>query len=123
MESKQKEVEKRVEAFFIPALFLVLLVFGSCTAPKKEPAAEPISMPTEELEKGRVLFDQHCATCHPEGKAGLGPAIINKPLPEALIQFQIRNGVGVMPAFGEEVLSDEQVNHIAEYLVYLIQEN
>jgi mono/diheme cytochrome c family protein len=49
----------------------------------------------------------------------VGLAIINKPLPKALIKFQIRNGIGVMPAFNEKQLSDEQVENIAEYLRYL----
>lgn len=103
-------------------VFLLLLAFAglsSCSAPKARPPAATISMPTEELEHGRVLFNQNCATCHPEGMEGVGPAIINKPLPASLMRFQIRNGVGVMPGFDEEVLSDEEVERIAAYLVYL----
>lgn len=105
-------------------IFCMLILFfmvrlSSCSTPKTVPPSEVVQMPTEELQKGRILFNNHCATCHPEAKAGLGPSIINKPLPEFLIRFQIRNGIGVMPAFNEEALNDDEVEKIAEYLVYL----
>ena len=107
----------------ILSIFLFAVLFGirlsSCSAPKTAPLAEVTKMPTEKLQRGRVLFDEYCATCHPGGMGGVGFAIINKPLPEDLIQFQIRNGIGVMPAFDENVLTDEEVESIAEYLVYL----
>lgn len=107
----------------IISIFLFAVLFGirlsSCSAPKMVPLAEVTKMPTEKLQQGRVLFDEYCATCHPGGMGGVGFAIINKPLPEDLIQFQIRNGIGVMPAFDENVLTDEEVESIAEYLVYL----
>ncbi len=109
-------------------LILVILVFSgarisSCSTPKVMPKAEVVEMPTDDLREGRNLFNSHCSSCHPAGKAGLAPGIIDKPLPEFLIRFQIRHGVGVMPAFDEEVLSDQEVEKIAEYLVYLRKEN
>ncbi|MDT0646446.1 cytochrome c [Zunongwangia sp. F260] len=104
---------------FITIAFLAGIVVISCSAPKTKPYAEVVKLPTEQLQNGRILFDNYCASCHPEGMSGVGLAIINKPLPKALIKFQIRNGIGVMPAFNEEQLSDEQVENIAEYLHYL----
>ena len=95
------------------------IVSISCSAPKTKPYAEVVTLPTEQLQNGRILFDNYCASCHPEAMSDVGLAIINKPLPKALIKFQIRNGIGVMPAFNEEQLSDEQVENIAEYLHYL----
>lgn len=92
---------------------------SSCSAPKTAPLAEVTEMPTKKLQQGRILFDEYCASYHPAGMSGLGFAIINKPLPENLIQFQIRNGMGVMPTFDESMLSDEEVETIAKYLVYL----
>lgn len=106
---------------FLPAFFFSKIT--GCTAPKTNLYTAPVTLETKELENGRILFDEHCATCHPGGMSGLGPAIINKPLPKFLIRFQIRNGIGVMPAFDEEVLNDEQVKDIAEYLVYLRKQN
>lgn len=120
MESKQKELAGRTGVI---TLLLFFLIFGmrmsSCSAPKEAPLSRVVEMPTEELQQGRVLFNEYCASCHPGGMSGVGLAIINKPLPKPLMEFQIRNGIGVMPAFGEEVLTDEQVDNIAEYLVYL----
>ncbi len=105
----------------IPFTLLVLcavFLIAACSAPSLRPAAEVVSMPTEELAQGRELFHNRCATCHPGGMAAVGPAIINKPLPKFLIRYQIRHGLGTMPAF-DDILSDEQVEHIAEYLSYL----
>lgn len=79
-------------------------------------------MPTDELEAGRITFNNKCASCHPGGRAGVGPSIINKPLPKFLVRWQIRHGLGVMPAFGEEVLSDEEVREVAEYVTHLRKE-
>lgn len=104
---------------FLFITFFFGMRMSSCSAPKTAPLSEVIELPTEELRQGRVLFDEYCATCHPNGMAGVGLAIINKPLPENLIEFQIRNGIGVMPAFDENMLSDEQVENIAEYIVFL----
>ena len=117
MEGNKEKVKRAAKGMALGILFAFSLM--ACAVPENTPHAEPLSMPTKELENGRILFNQHCATCHPEGMAGVGLAIINKPLPASLIRFQIRNGVGVMPGFDEDVLSDEQVEHIAEYLVYL----
>ncbi|WP_424494081.1 c-type cytochrome [Salinimicrobium sp. GXAS 041] len=118
MESYKTRVEGR-NCWFIAITFLTGIAIFSCSAPKTKPYAEVVIMPTEDLQKGRILFDNYCASCHPEAMSGVGLAIINKPLPKALIKFQIRNGIGLMPAFNEEQLSDEQVDNIADYLKYL----
>lgn len=117
MESNEK-IRSKSDAVTSLLVFLAILA-AACSAPKRVPEAELTQMPTQELESGRILFNQHCASCHPGGMAGVGLAIINKPLPASLIRFQIRNGVGVMPDFDEDVLSGEQVEDIAAYLVYL----
>lgn len=120
MESDKTKPVGRVG--FISLLLLTIFLglrLSSCSAPKTAPLAQVVEMPTEDLRQGRELFNAHCASCHPGGMAGVGFAIINKPLPESIIRFQIRNGIGVMPAFDESMLNDEQVESIAEYLVYL----
>ncbi len=102
---------------------VVTLLLGfavsNCSAPSRIPAATVVSMPSEELREGRLLFSDYCSACHPGGRAGLGPSIINKPLPKALIRLQIRSGLGVMPAFKEHVLTDEQVRRIAGYVKWM----
>jgi mono/diheme cytochrome c family protein len=66
--------------------------------------------------KGQRLFHRWCYQCHPGGEEGLGPAINNRPLPHIAIRTQIRKGVGAMPAFGEDLLSDSDVSAILAYL-------
>jgi mono/diheme cytochrome c family protein len=112
--------KKIINAFGVGlAVAILAILISSCSAPKTAPYAEPVTMPTEQLEHGRVLFNNKCATCHPEGMSGLGPAIVNKPLPKFFIRFQVRHGLGAMPAFKEDALSDQQVKAIAEYVVYM----
>lgn len=120
MESYKEKIMHFFRSCLIAGLFVLPGVsISNCSAPKRVPNAEVISMPTEELENGRILFYQNCATCHPEGMSGVGLAIINKPLPASFIRFQIRKGLGVMPGFDKGVLTNEEVEQIAEYLVYL----
>ena len=101
------------------ATFTCLCVlFVACSAPRTRPAAEVVVLEDESLAQGRVLFDKHCNTCHPGGMAAVGPAIINKPLPKFLVRYQIRHGLGTMPAF-RDILNDEEVRYIADYIGYL----
>jgi mono/diheme cytochrome c family protein len=76
---------------------------------------------TQEQE-GRVLFMRHCNMCHPGGSSGLGPGINNKPLPSLAMRTQIRQGVGAMPAFTDDMLTDAQVDAIVAYLNKMQQE-
>lgn len=120
MENHQRTAIKKAANVVLIFLLLFLgLQIHSCSAPRQTLYTEPVDFPTEDLEKGKILFEEYCATCHPKAMSGLGPAIVNKPLPEFLIKFQIRNGVGVMPAFGEDILLDKEVEQIAEYLIYI----
>ncbi|MFP2925997.1 c-type cytochrome [Pyxidicoccus sp. 3LG] len=77
---------------------------------------------TEQEQEGRVLFMRHCNQCHPGGAAGLGPAINNKPLPSVAMRTQIRQGVGAMPAFTDEMLADAQVDAVVAFLNELQEE-
>jgi mono/diheme cytochrome c family protein len=59
---------------------------------------------------------RNCDQCHPRGEAGLAPALNNKPLPAFLIKFQVRQGLGAMPSFSKDDLSDQQLDDIIRYL-------
>lgn len=76
-------------------------------------------MPNETVALGRQVFDRNCSQCHPGGASGLAPAINNKPLPQWTIKLQVRHGLGAMPAFSDREISDEQLDAVAEYLVWL----
>lgn len=66
--------------------------------------------------EGQKLFMGSCSRCHPGGNAGLGPSIINKPLPGFMIKLQVRQGFGTMPSFSRNHLSREELDNIVQYL-------
>jgi len=99
---------------------LAMLTLAACsTARRSEPIIGREDPLGEQFAEGRILFMQHCHACHPGGEAGLGPAINNKPLPAGLIEFQVRHGLGVMPAFDAEHLDERELNAVSAYLVAL----
>jgi quinol---cytochrome-c reductase cytochrome c subunit len=74
--------------------------------------------------RGGELFRENCAACH--GFAGRGGALSNgteaPPLVDATplqVAEAIRIGPGRMPVFGPDTLSEEDVNSIAGYVVYV----
>ena len=66
--------------------------------------------------RGEVVFMHRCHKCHPGGEAGLGPAINGKPLPGFLMHFQIRAGLGVMPAFDDDLINGAELDELLAYL-------
>jgi mono/diheme cytochrome c family protein len=74
-----------------------------------------------EFMQGQAIFMMHCNHCHPGGTAGLGPALNNKPLPRWFIGFQVRKGLGAMPAFSKKKISDDQLEQLTFYLIRLRQ--
>ena len=96
-------------------LFLV-----SCgSARRGEPLVGPKQPPTAEIALGKRAFDNNCAQCHPGGTGGLGLPINNRPFPAWVIKLQVRTGMGAMPAFSDADLSDEELDAVAEYLIWL----
>lgn len=110
------------------ALALGLLVAGQvfqsgCAANVRrgEPMSRPMAIDSPELKLGQRVFMAKCQTCHPGGEGGIGVALNNKPLPEALIKLQVRLGLSAMPAFGEDEISNEELDALAAYVVALRQ--
>ncbi len=95
---------------------LLIVLTAACSARRGVPYTEPLQTQAEEVVQGKMLYDTYCNSCHPGGASGLGPALNNKPLPGFLIRLQIRKGIGVMPAFSDEVISDEQSKMIVAYM-------
>jgi hypothetical protein len=50
-----------------------------------------------------------------------GPALNNKPFPRFLQRFQVRNGLGAMPAFSPAEISASQLDDLLAYLSTLRQ--
>lgn len=104
----------------IAACVAALTVLSGCGPTR---SAAPMAMPAETMDasvaRGKVVFDTYCHSCHSQGEGGLGPALNNKPLPRFMIKFQVRRGMGVMPAFSEEQIPDSALDDLANYVAAL----
>ena len=101
-------------------LVAAVLLLTSCgTARRGVPLTGEHTLPTEEIALGQRVFAGFCNGCHPGGAAGVGLALNDKPLPGWFIRYQVRHGIGVMPGFGKEVISDRELDALVDYLVYL----
>ncbi|MGE7774892.1 c-type cytochrome [Chitinophaga sp. NPDC101104] len=98
-----------------PAIILLTIIFISCTA-RRMPLAGNGVQGKEAALAGKKAYQQYCDKCHPGGEAGLGPALNNNPAPGFLKRFQVRHGLGAMPAFDASVVSPEDLDHIMAYL-------
>jgi mono/diheme cytochrome c family protein len=102
----------------IKILFTIaaLLFIAACSSKINPPTETLQSGLPEKALNGRQVFMEYCNTCHPSGRAGLGPGIFNKPLPGFLIRFQVRNGMGKMPAFDSEHISSEELDNLIRFI-------
>jgi mono/diheme cytochrome c family protein len=100
-------------------LAVALLASGCLHTRRTEPIAPPLVLDRPELRRGEQVFFQHCHSCHPHGGTGLGPAFNNKPLPVFLMKFQVRRGLGVMPAFDQSKISSAELDDLMAYIVAL----
>ncbi|MBS2006688.1 MAG: cytochrome c [Cyanobacteria bacterium SZAS TMP-1] len=68
---------------------------------------------------GEQIFVRTCNTCHPQGRAGMGPSLENlaKDFPDdAKLKAFIRQGKGIMPGQPKEVLNDQELDNLVGYL-------
>jgi mono/diheme cytochrome c family protein len=98
-----------------------LLLLGCQSARRGEPLTGHTTPQAANLEQGRRLFYQNCHQCHPNGNAGLGPALNNKPAPRFLLKTQVRAGLGTMPSFSKDKISPEELDQLVDYLKALRQ--
>jgi mono/diheme cytochrome c family protein len=97
--------------------YALLMLLVACGAEHRgEPNGPEVATADPAIARGEHLFHKFCYQCHPGGSAGIGPALNDKPLPQVAIRTQIRKGVGSMPAFGDDWLTDAQVADIAAYV-------
>lgn len=106
----------------LPYLILGLLLAagwwtsGCGSARRGVPVQPPLALSDSTLAHGQRTFMQFCNGCHPGGTSGVGLALNNKPLPAFALRYQVRQGLGVMPAFSEEVIPDEDLDALVAYL-------
>lgn len=102
-----------MKAIYVTIISLVLGVSTSCSTRRSLPLKGPLTL-NEQEHNGEQVFMQHCQRCHPHGEAGLGPAI--NPAPGFGKRVQIRHGLGAMPAFDENHISDKELDDVLAYL-------
>lgn len=107
-----------VSACIVAGALLVVGPMGCGSARRAEPLVGSIQL-SEHEQLGQQVFSRHCYQCHPNGAGGVGPAINNKPLPQALIRTQVRAGLGAMPGFDEQHISDDELEALSAYLARL----
>jgi mono/diheme cytochrome c family protein len=111
-----------MKTFIVPIIAL-WMVAGCGSTRREEPLVGrvvPDDRPTDPaLVAGERLFMANCYQCHPNGRAGVAPALNNKPAPAKAIEFQIRHGLGAMPAFDDRRISNEQLHEISGYVIAL----
>ena len=98
------------------ACFMALSLTGCGPKRRDEPFTQRLVPDDPRVAAGQQLFSQHCYQCHPGGSAGLGPGMNDKPLPVSLMKTQVREGLGTMPAFSKQDISDEQLDELIRYL-------
>ena len=102
------------------ALVIVAAITAGCYPVRRgEPIVGPMTLNEPALERGRLLFDRHCYKCHTEGEGGLGPILNDKPLPKFLMRLQTRVGLGAMPGFRKDQISDDELDDLLNYIVAL----
>jgi len=68
---------------------------------------------------GEQIFVRSCNTCHPHGKAGLGPTLEHLSdhyAEDSALKALIRKGKGTMPPQPKSVLNEEELDNLVEYL-------
>lgn len=98
------------------ALLAGLLVVGACGTPRR---GENLgSVPTLDAveQRGQRVFMKHCNACHVGGSGALAPAINDKALPVFLMKFQVRRGLGAMPSFSKNEISDAELYEVMSYI-------
>lgn len=101
------------------SVFILLLSISGCVVRRSEPLRGPLSMDEQAVQDGQITYMAYCQKCHPVGESGLGPAINSNPAPKFVKKFQVRHGLGMMPAFSEEQISDQDLQNIVQYLAAL----
>jgi mono/diheme cytochrome c family protein len=82
----------------------------------------PVPRTAASLEAGKQKFDTYCLPCH--GGKGAGDGLVNKKLlvapslltdqarqyTDGYIHAMVRNGRGIMPAYGDRIFGDDRWN-------------
>jgi mono/diheme cytochrome c family protein len=100
------------------SLSVVVLLTACHSVRRGEPFVGPMQLNSKQ-QSGQLVFQQRCHQCHPNGEAGLGPALNNKPAPVFLMKTQVRVGLGAMPRFDEHTISKAELDDLMAYVIAL----
>jgi mono/diheme cytochrome c family protein len=105
-------------SFYVTIIIVALVVIlFACSSRKSEPLTDKTFQASNaHVTNGEKVYMQHCQKCHPGGEAGLGPALNSNPAPQFVKRFQMRHGLGVMPAFTKKEISKRDLHDISKYL-------
>lgn len=106
----------RLRSAWLGTTLLLGALTACAPAYRGEPLTGPLELNTPTLVLGQRVFGANCQQCHPGGAGGLGPSLNDKPLPGPLIAYQVRRGLGAMPAFSDERLNDQELHALVLYL-------
>jgi mono/diheme cytochrome c family protein len=106
----------KMRIYLSMVLGAAMAVLAACSARRSEPVTGSVPVGDPRVEHGRIAYMAHCHKCHPNGEAGLAPGINDKPLPEFLMKTQVRVGLGAMPSFSREQISDQELDDLIRYL-------
>ena len=76
----------------------------------------------EKMAKGLEIFNETagCAACHALKAAGsdanIGPNLDTVSLTEELVKEMVTHGLGAMPAYGEGLLTEEDIDIVSFYV-------
>jgi mono/diheme cytochrome c family protein len=97
-------------------LVMIIAVISACSSKIAPPGERGPSLKSARAKNGEEIFMKRCDRCHPGGMGGVGPSIINKPLPGFLIKTQVRVGFGAMPSFNKRKISREELKELVAYI-------
>jgi mono/diheme cytochrome c family protein len=95
---------------------MIMALTNCAGSERSEPLKGPLELHGVEQQRGQRLYFQFCYQCHQNGEGGLAPALNDKPAPAVAIRLQVRKGLGDMPSFSEDLISDRDLDAIVEYI-------
>jgi mono/diheme cytochrome c family protein len=97
--------------------FFAIAILAACASRRSEPVkGKEFASSSPEIVKGEQIYMARCQKCHPAGEAGLGPALSANPAPQFVKRFQVRHGLGVMPAFAKNEISEKDLRNVSAYM-------
>ena len=125
-----QRVSLNEQIFHLGSVFFVFLLTASllsgCVMSEEMRRIEAVKKAQRERDlegstnlTGEQIFVRSCNTCHPNGRAGLGPTleILPSKFPEdAALKAFIRKGKGMMPPQSVDRINDVELDSLIAYL-------